>query len=89
MQIKTIRCHENSEDITTVTLDTIDLALPADAEVQVAVKACAVNFPDILKIRGKYQRKPPLPFAPGGEAAGEIIAIGKDVTNFAVGDKVI
>ena len=89
MQIKTIRCHENSEDITTVTLDTIDLAPPADDEVQVAVKACAVNFPDILKIQGKYQRKPPLPFAPGGEAAGEVIAIGKDVTNFAVGDKVI
>ncbi len=89
MQIKTIRCHENSEDITTVTLDTIDLAPPSDDEVQVAVKACAVNFPDILKIQGKYQRKPPLPFTPGGEAAGEVIAIGEDVTNVALGDKVI
>ncbi len=87
--IRTVRCHQIDEDITTVTLDTIDLDPPAEGEVQVAIKACAVNFTDILKIQGKYQRKPPLPFAPGSEAAGDVVAIGRGVNDVAVGDKVI
>ena len=89
MQIKTVRCHKIDEDITTVTLDTVDLPAPSENEVQVQLKACAVNFPDILKIQGKYQRKPPLPFAPGGEAAGDIIAVGSNVSNISLGDQVI
>ena len=80
MQIKTVRCHKIDEDITTVTLDTVNLPPPSANEVQVKLKACAVNFTDILKIQGKYQRKPPLPFAPGGEAAGDIIAVGSNLS---------
>ena len=89
MQIKTVRCHKIDEDITTVTLDTVDLPPPSENEVQVKLKACAVNFTDILKIQGKYQRKPPLPFAPGGEAAGDITAVGRNVSAVNLGDKVI
>jgi NADPH2:quinone reductase len=89
MQIRTVRCHELSEDISTVTLDSIELPVPRADEIQVKLKACAVNFPDILMIQGKYQRKPPMPFAPGGEAAGDVVAIGSDVSRFKVGDKVI
>lgn len=87
--MKTVRCHEINDDISTVSLDDIDLPAPGDGEVQVAIKACAVNFPDILMIQGKYQFAPPLPFAPGGEAAGDIVAVGPGVTQFNVGDRVV
>ncbi|MBV9418929.1 MAG: NADPH:quinone oxidoreductase family protein, partial [Alphaproteobacteria bacterium] len=53
------------------------------------IRAAAVNFPDILTVQGKYQHKPPLPFTPGTEASGDVIAIGDGVTNVKVGDRVI
>ncbi len=55
----------------------------------IRVGACGVNFPDTLIIQGKYQFKPELPFSPGGEIAGEVIAIAPEVTRFKVGDRVI
>ncbi len=58
-------------------------------EVHLRVRACGVNFPDILMVQGKYQVRPELPFSPGLEVAGEIIDVGNDVTDFAVGDRVI
>ena len=89
MSIRTYRCHRIDDDITTISLDEVSLPSPAPNEVQVRLKACAVNFPDILMIQGKYQKKPPLPFAPGGEAAGDVIATGSEVTNVNEGDAVI
>lgn len=58
-------------------------------QVLVKVGACGVNFPDTLIIEGKYQHKPELPFSPGGEIAGEVIAIADDVKSVAIGDRVI
>lgn len=58
-------------------------------EVRVRLHAAGVNFPDVLIIQGKYQFKPEMPFAPGGEAAGVITGVGEKVTDFAVGDRVI
>ncbi|OSZ68370.1 NADPH:quinone oxidoreductase [Sphingomonas sp. IBVSS2] len=58
-------------------------------QVVVAVKACAINYPDFLIIEDKYQFKPPRPFAPGGEIAGVIESVGDGVTDWAVGDRVI
>jgi NADPH2:quinone reductase len=55
----------------------------------VSVKACGVNFPDVLIIENKYQFKPPLPFAPGAEIAGVVKEIGEGVTRFKPGDRVI
>jgi NADPH2:quinone reductase len=57
--------------------------------VVVDVAAAGINFPDVLVIAGKYQVKTPTPFVPGSEAAGVVSAVGPDVTQFAVGDKVI
>jgi NADPH2:quinone reductase len=58
-------------------------------EVVVAVKAAAVNFPDVLIIENRYQYKPPLPFSPGSELAGIIKEIGSGVTRVKVGDRVM
>jgi len=62
---------------------------PGKGQVLVAVKACAINYPDVLIIEDKYQFKPPRPFAPGGEIAGVVEALGEGVTQFAVGDRVL
>jgi NADPH:quinone reductase-like Zn-dependent oxidoreductase len=59
-----------------------------EGEVLVRVKACAVNFPDVLIIEDKYQFRPERPFAPGGEIAGVIEAVGAGVTGWQVGDRV-
>ena len=62
---------------------------PGAGEIKVALAARGVQFVDVLMVAGEYQTKPPLPFIPGGEAAGEVIAVGPDVTDFAVGDAVM
>jgi len=51
-------------------------------EVVVAIKATALNFFDTLIIENKYQFKPDMPFSPGAEIAGEILAIGEGVSGF-------
>ena len=61
---------------------------PAPGQVVVAVRAAAVNFPDVLLIDGRYQLKIPVPFTPGSELAGDVIAVGDGVA-LAVGDRVV
>ena len=55
----------------------------------VAVKACGVNYPDVLIIEDKYQFKPPRPFSPGGEISGVVSKLGEGVTHLKVGDRVL
>ena len=55
----------------------------------VDVKAVGVNFPDTLIIEDKYQFKPQRPFAPGGEVAGVVEAVGENVSGWSVGDRLI
>ena len=62
---------------------------PRKGQIRVRVRAAGVNFPDTLIIRDLYQMKPPRPFAPGGEIAGDVDAVGEGVTGFAVGDRVL
>lgn len=61
----------------------------AVGQIIVSVKACSINYPDVLIIQDMYQFKPTRPFAPGGEVAGIIEYVGDGVTGFAVGDRVI
>ncbi len=67
----------------------IPMPEPKAGEVRVKVRAASVNFPDLLMTRGEYQLKPELPFTQGLEFAGEIDALGPDVTGWRVGDAVI
>ncbi len=63
--------------------------VPGPGQVLVRVRAASVNFPDYLMTKGLYQLKPELPFTPGMEAAGDILALGPDVSGWAVGDRVV
>ena len=73
------------------TLELLDVAAPVAGagELLVSVRACSINFPDVLIIEDKYQMKPPRPFAPGGEIAGEVEALGDGVSGWSIGDRVI
>ncbi|HEY0891173.1 MAG TPA: NADPH:quinone oxidoreductase family protein [Nocardioides sp.] len=62
---------------------------PGPGRLVVRVLAAPANFPDVLLCRGEYQLKPELPFTPGVELCGEVVAVGEGVTRFAVGDRVI
>ena len=70
-------------------LEDIPSPTPKANEVLLDVHAAGVNFPDSLIIQGKYQFKPPFPFAPGGEAAGVISAVGDKVSQYRVGQRVM
>ncbi|MEZ5894730.1 MAG: alcohol dehydrogenase catalytic domain-containing protein, partial [Parvularculaceae bacterium] len=73
------------------TLKLTELATPepGPGQLRIAVKAAGVNFPDTLIIRDLYQFRPPRPFAPGGEVAGVVEAVGDGVKGFAIGDRVL
>lgn len=58
-------------------------------EVRIAVRACGVNFADTLMVKGLYQVKPPFPFSPGLEVAGEVVDVGAGVEQVKVGDRVV
>ena len=62
---------------------------PAAGQVVVGVRACGVNFPDLLVVQGKYQFKPPPPFSPGGEVAGVVESVGAGVEGLHPGDRVL
>jgi NADPH:quinone reductase len=62
---------------------------PGPGEALVRVSAAALNFFDTLIIENKYQLKPPLPFSPGAEFCGIVEALGPDVTELKIGERVI
>jgi NADPH:quinone reductase len=60
----------------------------APGQVRIAVRAAGINFPDVLMAAGEYQLKPPLPFTPGVEAAGDVVEVNA-AEGVPVGDRVI
>ena len=62
---------------------------PGSGEIQVRIRARGVQYVDVLMLAGKYQFRPEPPFIPGGESAGEVVAVGPDVIGFAPGDRVM
>src|SRR3546814_10782226 len=73
----------------TLTLGELPRPSAGKRQIVIDVKACAVNFPDVLIIEDKYQCRPERPFAPGGEVAELVAEVGEGVTDFKVGDRVI
>ena len=73
----------------TLRLEEVAEPVAGPGELLVRVRACSMNFPDVLIIEDKYQLKPQRPFAPGGEIAGEVIAAGEDVSGWQPGDRII
>ncbi|MSP43848.1 MAG: NADPH:quinone oxidoreductase family protein [Alphaproteobacteria bacterium] len=77
-------------EVEDITITTMAPPLMREDHLRIRVRSCALNFPDILTVQGKYQRQPPLPFAPGMECAGEIMEVGpKAKGDFRVGDRVM
>jgi NADPH:quinone reductase-like Zn-dependent oxidoreductase len=73
----------------TLALREVPDPVPGPGELLVGVRACSINYPDVLIIEDKYQLKPPRPFAPGSELAGEVLAVGEGVEHWRVGDRLI
>jgi NADPH2:quinone reductase len=62
---------------------------PGKGEIRIAVRACAINFPDVLIIEDKYQFSPKRPFSPGSEISGVVESLGEGAVGFAVGQRVM
>jgi NADPH2:quinone reductase len=86
--VKAVLCKQFGAP-TELVIEEITAPQMAPDQVRIAVKACGVNFPDILMIAGKYQVKPPLPFSPGAELSGEIIEVGDKVEHLKPGQRVL
>ncbi len=87
--MKAILCRTTGEP---ESLEVVDIPVPGDPgenEVAIDLKSRGVSFVDVLMVAGQYQMKPELPFIPGQEAAGVIIATGKNVSELKVGDRVM
>jgi NADPH2:quinone reductase len=84
--MKALRSHLPGLDLS---LDDVPEPTAGSGELLVTVRACALNFPDVLMMQDLYQVRPPRPFAPGGEIAGTVKAVGPDTAGFSIGDRVI
>jgi NADPH2:quinone reductase len=86
--VKAVLCKEFGPPASLV-IEDIASPAPGKGQVVVSVKACGVNYPDILIIQGKYQLKPPFPFSPGSEVSGIVKEVGEGVSSVKAGDRVI
>ncbi|WP_017932752.1 NADPH:quinone oxidoreductase family protein [Nocardioides sp. Iso805N] len=83
------RVSELGEPRDVLRLVDVERPTPGPGQLVVRVLAVPANFPDALMCRGLYQVRPELPFTPGAELCGEVVAVGAGVTGLAPGDRVI
>ena len=76
-------------ELSSIEVREIEPPQPESNQVLIESVAAALNFPDLLQIRGKYQIVPATPFVPGKEAAGVVIAVGTDVEHIQPGNRVL
>lgn len=86
MRAVVIKDYDSRDNVDIVEVDDPE---PGETEIVVDVKACGVNFTDLLSLSGGYQNNPPPPFTPGKDGAGIVSRLGPGVTSHAVGDRVI
>lgn len=94
MTMRALEVATLSDDLSGLSLVDRPVPVPGPGEALVRIEAAALGFPDLLMTKGAYQAKPPLPFVPGMECAGTIVALGEGVGeggqgSFAPGDRVI
>src|SRR6516162_4993522 len=80
-------------ELSTFTLDSVSVVerpepRPGPSEVLIRVRACSLNYRDLLVMKGLYSKKLPLPLVPLSDGAGEVAAVGDGVTRVRVGDRV-
>jgi NADPH2:quinone reductase len=85
--MRAVRCSEYGPP-ENLSLEDVAAPEPGPGEVAVDIKAAAVNWADNLVINNKYQRAAELPFTPGNDFAGVVAALGEDVNDWSVGDRV-
>ena len=85
--MRALVCHAYGP-IESLKLEDVPKPTPGPGEVVVKVGAAGVSFAAMLGIQGKHQNKPPLPFVPGNEIAGEVVALGDGVANLKVGQRI-
>jgi len=85
--MRALVCHAYGP-IESLKLEDVPKPAPAAGEILVKVGAAGVSFAALLGIQGKHQNKPPLPFVPGNEIAGEIVALGEGVRDLEVGQRI-
>jgi len=71
------RVHELGELVDVLRLEEVDAPLFGPGQVWVRVGVVALNYFDVLLCQGRYQARPPLPFTPGLEVAGQVTAVGE------------
>ena len=70
------------------TIKDIQTPDPKPDQIRLKIMSCGLNFADILLKNGTYQETPALPFVLGMEVSGVVDALGSNVTNFSIGDRV-
>ena len=86
--MKALRVSALSPDLSGCAIEEVPTPVRGPGRLLVRVRAASLNYPDLLMTRGAYQLKPPLPFTPGMEMAGDVIEADPD-SGFAPGDRVV
>jgi len=87
--MRALTVHELGDPAEVLRLEDVEEPAPGPRDVVVEIAGCGLNFADILLCRGQYQQRPPLPFTPGLETSGRIVAVGEGVGDRSVGQRVI
>lgn len=85
--IKAVRVHKHGGP-EVLTYEDVELEKPGAGEVRIRHTAIGLNFIDCYFRTGLYPAPNGLPFIPGNEAAGEVVALGEGVSGLAVGDRI-
>lgn len=75
--------------IDALTFDTVDLPEPGPQQVLVAIRAVSLNYRDLMTVEGMYDPNIQKPRIPCSDGAGEVVAVGSDVSAFKIGDRVV
>src|SRR5262249_12899203 len=85
--VAAVRVHKHGGPEVLV-YEEIDVPAPGPGQVKIKQHAAGINFIDTSFRRGMYPSPVGMPFVAGNEGAGEVIAVGPDVSDLKVGDRV-